>query len=233
MEAFPLPSVLVIQPGIPEALKGRSLAARELTVEACGSVDEAQSRGTQSAFDLLVFVSMSVDEQQAAAIRLQEQRRWRLVPVLYVADERAPGLAVPGTFRPEVDGLVRGPLGAPSVERAMSRLAREGAGSAEPVVAGAVELDPIRGRLRFPHAEVQLTDREATIVGLLLGQANRTVTATEILQRGWGSPADAHHLQILRRHVSNIRRKLEATAARGAVRTVRGTGYRFDVRKAS
>ena len=44
--------------------------------------------------------------------------------------------------------------------------------------------------------------------------------------------ADARYLQILRRHVSNIRRKLQRTAAARSVRTVRGSGYRFDVKLA-
>lgn len=59
------------------------------------------------------------------------------------------------------------------------------------------------------------------------------MTAQEIIERGWGTEADARYLQILRRHVSNIRRKLHATEAARSVRTIRGSGYRFDIKLAS
>jgi DNA-binding response OmpR family regulator len=70
-------------------------------------------------------------------------------------------------------------------------------------------------------------------MAILLSHPNRTVTASKIIERSWGVSADERHLQILRRHISNIRRKLDATPAARDVRTIRGQGYRFDVRQAS
>lgn len=115
----------------------------------------------------------------------------------------------------------------------MVELAREGIGDAELVIAGPYELDPLRGKLRLAELEVSLTEREAEILAILLGQPNRTVSAAEIIERGWGTEADSRYLQILRRHVSNIRRKLQRTTAARSVRTVRGAGYRFEVKMAS
>jgi DNA-binding response OmpR family regulator len=100
------------------------------------------------------------------------------------------------------------------------------------VVAGPFELDPVHGRLSMLESNVTLTSREAEIVAILLSQPNRTVSAVEIIERGWGTSADERHLQILRRHVSNIRQKLETELKTQAVRTIRGTGYRFDLRDA-
>ena len=118
------------------------------------------------------------------------------------------------------------------MQKRIVELARDGIGSAELVVAGPFELDPLRGKLRLADLEVTLTEREAEILAILLAQPNRTVSSTEIIERGWGTEADARYLQILRRHVSNIRRKLQRTAAARSVRTVRGSGYRFDVKLA-
>jgi DNA-binding response OmpR family regulator len=131
-----------------------------------------------------------------------------------------------------MDGILQGDLASPAAERRIRDLAREGVASADIVVAGPYELDPVRGRLRFPDMEVPLTDREAEILAILLARPNRTVTAQEIIERGWGAGADERYLQILRRHVSNIRRKLHRTSAARSVRTIRGSGYRFDVRLA-
>ncbi|MBK6319029.1 MAG: winged helix-turn-helix domain-containing protein [Dehalococcoidia bacterium] len=227
-----MPTVLAIVSGAPRALEGRSLMGDQLTVEIAAEAGPWIARAGEDVFDLLVLCGMSVDDQQAIVNGFHANRRWRLVPVLYVANDDSPGLAIPGTFRPEIDGIARGRLETPQVQKRIVELARDGIGSAELVVAGPFELDPLRGKLRLADLEVTLTEREAEILAILLAQPNRTVSSTEIIERGWGTEADARYLQILRRHVSNIRRKLQRTAAARSVRTVRGSGYRFDVKLA-
>ncbi|WP_343391619.1 winged helix-turn-helix domain-containing protein [Candidatus Amarobacter glycogenicus] len=224
--------MLAIVSGAPRALEGRSLMGDHLTAEIAAEAGPWIARAGEDVFDLLVLCGMSVDDQQAIVNGFHANRRWRLVPVLYVANDDSPGLAIPGTFRPEIDGIARGRLETPQVQKRIVELARDGIGSAELVVAGPFELDPLRGKLRLADLEVTLTEREAEILAILLAQPNRTVSSTEIIERGWGTEADARYLQILRRHVSNIRRKLQRTAAARSVRTVRGSGYRFDVKLA-
>jgi DNA-binding response OmpR family regulator len=213
-------------------LNGRSLLGERVTIEVAADAAGWLARAADQVFDLLVLCGLSVDEQQTVVSAFHAHRRWRLVPVLYVSDESVRGLAIPGTFRPELDGLARGTLTSAAVQRRIVELAREGIGNADMVVAGPYELDPVRGKLRLNDLEVTLTEREAEILAILLGQPNRTVLAAEIIERGWGTEADPRYLQILRRHVSNIRRKLQRTAAARSVRTVRGSGYRFDVKLA-
>lgn len=228
-----MPNVLAIAPGTPPAVEGRTLLADRLTIELSASPARALREAATTVYDLLVLIGMSVDEQQGVVSQFQQHRRWRLVPVLYVLDQSTPGLAIPGSYRPEIDSVIRGTLDSAPVQRRIRALAREGLAEADLVVAGPYELDPVRGRLRHAGGEIVLTDREAEILSILLGQPNRTVTAQEIIERGWGTEADARYLQILRRHVSNIRRKLHATEAARSVRTVRGSGYRFDIKLAS
>lgn len=227
-----MPTVLAIDPATPRSLSGRSLLGQSLTIDRVSDPAVALSRAADDSYDLLVILGLDVDEQQAIVAGFHAIRRWRLVPVLYVNDPSSGGLAIPGTFRPEIDGLVRGTLESAQVQKRIVELARDGIGDAEMVVAGPYELDPVRGKLRLAELEVTLTDREAEILAILLSHPNRTVPAAEIIERGWGTDADARYLQILRRHVSNIRRKLERTAAARSVRTVRGSGYRFDVKLA-
>lgn len=227
-----MPNVLVIAPDTPRALVGRSLLGEGLQAEVTASADVALAHAAEQTFDLLVLCGMSVDQQQQTVTAFHQHRRWRLVPVLYVSSFEAKGLAIPGTFRPEIDGLVKGALESTTVQRRIVELAGDGIGAADLVVAGPFELDPVRGKLRLSDMEVTLTEREAEILAILLSHPNRTVTASEIIERGWGAEADPRYLQILRRHVSNIRRKLERTEAARSVRTVRGNGYRFDVKLA-
>lgn len=230
---FHVPTVLAIAPDIPRALNGRSLMGERLTIEIAADAVPWLLKAGEQVFDLLVLTGLTVDEQQALVSGFHAHRRWRLVPVLYVVGDDAPGLAIPGSFRPEMDGLARGTLESPVVQKRIVELAREGIGDADLVVAGPYELDPLRGKLRLAGLEIAMTEREVEILAILLGQPNRTVSAAEIIERGWGTEADPRYLQILRRHVSNIRRKLQRTAAARSVRTVRGAGYRFDVKLAS
>ncbi|GIW13414.1 MAG: hypothetical protein KatS3mg062_0853 [Tepidiforma sp.] len=225
-----MPRVLIIDGTLPAALEGRSLPGDGPETVLASSAEGPLSRAGQEVYDLLVLCGMPAEEQAAVAAALHEHRRWRLVPVLYVSDPAAPGLTIPATFRPEMDGIVRGTRTAPAVERRIREMAREGVAGAEAVTAGPFELDPVRLRLYAPGGEVVLTEREAEVLAFLIGRANRTVPAGDIIERGWGLEVDERSLQILRRHVSNIRRKLAEKGQRRAVRTVRGTGYRFEVR---
>ena len=227
-----MPNVLAVVPGIPLALCGRSILGERFVMDICDAGNDLTVSTQANSYDLLAIVTGDVDEQQFIASSFQQVRRWRLVPVLYVTDEGRKGFSVPGTFRPEMDGLARGTLRSPAVERRIKEMARDGVASAELVVAGGYELDQQRGRLRFRETEVVLTEREAEIVSILMAHSDRTVAASEIIERGWGASPDDRYLQILRRHVSNIRRKLSPTAASRAVATVRGDGYRFDTRGA-
>src|SRR5215213_3361055 len=91
---IPLPSVLAIDPGTPRALLGRSLLGENLTVEIAATAVPWLLRASEDMFDLLVLSGMSVDEQQEIVVSFHATRRWRLVPVLYVAEPHAPGLAI-------------------------------------------------------------------------------------------------------------------------------------------
>ncbi|MBI2765846.1 MAG: winged helix-turn-helix transcriptional regulator [Chloroflexi bacterium] len=219
-------TVLAIVPGPLVAMPPANLAG--LSIDIC--TDPLRLlRLPGPAYDLLVLAGISVDQQQAVAARFHADRRWRVVPILYVLEARAPGFAVPGGYRPEIDGLARGSLHSPEVHRRMREMAREGTGGTELVIAGALELDPTRGLLHAAGVEVSLTGRECEVLAILLAGAGRTVTAGEIIERAWGAGADERYLQILRRHVSNIRTKLGGTVAASSLLTVRGTGYRLQL----
>lgn len=219
-----VPSVLALVPGTPPSVEGRTLSIPGLDVEVRRSL--APGQATPLA-DLVVLAGMTVDEQQRIASELHTERRWRLVPILYAIPAAVPGMPVPATFRPEIDGLVKGDLHSRQVEHKIRVLARDGVAGNAPVTAGVLELDPVRRKLRAGEAVVALTEREADLLAVLIARAGRTVSSTELIELGWGAPADARGLQNLRRHVSNLRRKLSRHVGPRALQTVRGAGYRL------
>ena len=224
-----MPTVLAIVSSTPHALEGRSLLAPTLIVERYASPAMSLLDAPNLLYDLLVLAGYPMDEQQAIAEAFREHRRWRVVPVLYVVDVAANGFVIPGAYRPELDGIVRGNFGDAAVDTRIRSMAREGIAQSSLLVAGPFELDTTRRRLSTGDTEVLLTDRETEIMGILLEKANRTVLASEIIERSWGGQSDERYMQILRRHVSNIRRKIDGVFIYPAdIRTVRGRGYRFE-----
>lgn len=224
-----MPTVLAIVAGLPPSLDGRPVTCDRLTIDLYADAARPLATSGAGGYDLLVLAGMGVEEQQALAAAFQRLRCWRAVPVLYVHDPDIPGFAIPGSYRPELDGIVRGSFESPAVHARLREMAKDGASQIEVVTAGPYELDPRRGRLRATGADIRLTEREAEILSMLLCRPNQIVSAAEILERGWCAPADSRHLQILRRHMSNIRRKLGAAGAGGDVRTIRGAGYQFEL----
>lgn len=224
-----MPTVLAIVTPTPRALEGRSMLAPALFVERYASPAMSLLEAPNLLYDLLVLAGYPMDEQQAIADAFREHRRWRVVPVLYVVDSAANGFVIPGGYRPELDGIVRGHFGDSTVDARIRAMARDGIAQSNLVVAGPFELDTTRRRLTTGDAEVTLTDREAEIMAILLEKPNRTVLASEIIERSWGTKSNDRYMQILRRHVSNIRRKIEDVFVFPAdIRTVRGKGYRFE-----
>lgn len=227
-----MPGVLAVVSGTPPSLEGRSLAGAGLTIERFAEPESALARSASHTSDLLVIAGFAADQQAEIAAAFHANRRWRVVPVLYVIPGSNPGFIVPANYRPELDGIARGEFGTPSIEARIRLMAREGTSDGQLVVAGPLELDALHGRVSAEGMAIDLTVRETEILGLLLEHVNQTVPASQIIERGWGALADEQHLQILRRHVSNLRRKLGSRIKTGELRTVRGQGYRFDLRSA-
>lgn len=225
-----MPSVLAIVPG---TMLPRRVSLKNATIDVHTMVSRALQDADRRTYDLLVLGPMPADRQSATVRQLQVRRRWRSIPVLYLAAHEALGIVIPEAYRPEIDSVARGTLESADVQRKILELLRGAAGGANPVMVGPYELDPGRRRLRFHDGEVSLTPREAELLAVLMSRPNETVPAGQLLKEGWSVEFDPQTVQTLRRHVSNLRQKLDRAAVGTLVRTVRGQGYRFVARRTS
>jgi two-component system KDP operon response regulator KdpE len=83
-------------------------------------------------------------------------------------------------------------------------------------------------KVRLREAEVQLTPTEFSLLKAFVVHANKLLTHGQLVREVWGGAhyEDSHHL--LRVNISNLRRKLEADAARPRyIITEPGVGYRL------
>ena len=97
------------------------------------------------------------------------------------------------------------------------------------IAVGRLEIDTSKRRAYIDGQPVRLTGREYKLLSLLIGQAGRSVSRSEILQKIWGySPQRQGDLRVVDVHVSRLRGKIEADPKNPElIITERGTGYLF------
>ena len=100
--------------------------------------------------------------------------------------------------------------------------ASEAAGS-EPLVAGALELDPSRRTVRFRGEDVHLTPTEFDLLRALWEADGAVLNRLELLDRVWGY-RDGSGARTVDSHIRSVRRK----TGDQVIRTVHGVGYSFE-----
>jgi DNA-binding winged helix-turn-helix (wHTH) protein len=108
-----------------------------------------------------------------------------------------------------------------------SALAGRSADTPAPDVVQGVVIDLSRKRVLLDEDTAPLTYKEFELLQYLVLREGRTVARAEIISSLWPDPdADAPNERTIDVHVRRLRSKLGAY--QDIVRTVRGTGYRFD-----
>jgi two-component system response regulator RegX3 len=97
------------------------------------------------------------------------------------------------------------------------------------LTAGAVRMDVERHIVTVEDRQVQLPLKEFELLRMLLLNAGRVMTRTQLIDRVWGSDyvGDTKTLDV---HVKRLRSKIEKDPANPAMlTTVRGLGYKFEL----
>ena len=94
-------------------------------------------------------------------------------------------------------------------------------------VSGNLSVDLCNHEVRVGDQEVRLTPTESSLLRVLVLNAGRVLTHSQLLRQVWGEPyTEEHHL--LRINVSNLRRKIEPDPVRPIyIVTELGVGYRL------
>ena len=100
----------------------------------------------------------------------------------------------------------------------------EATDSAEMLVFGGIELDPVRHRVFVDKAECKLTATEFRLLETFLSRRGRVQTRDTLLKDVWGAEINVTP-RTVDTHVKRLREKLEGCG--GYIETVRGVGYRF------
>lgn len=106
-------------------------------------------------------------------------------------------------------------------------LLRRSSGRREGILhVGDLTLDPATGRVQRGQHDVRLMPKEFTLLELLMRNAGRIVTHSQILLGLWSSDSD-HSAAALRTHVKGLRKAIGDTGTPQLIETVHGRGYRM------
>jgi two-component system KDP operon response regulator KdpE len=157
-------------------------------------------------------------------------RSWSPIPII-VLSARAREQAKIEALDAGADDYVTKPFGIGELlartRVALRHSARSGAGGANVVRFGNVEVDLERRRITREGREVHLTPIEFRLLACLAQHLGMVVTHRQLLREVWG-PSHVEHTHYLRIYMKQLREKLEDDPVRPRfLLTESGVGYRF------
>ncbi len=225
--------ILVVddEPQIRRAL-ALNLGARGHTVIGAGT-GEAAMQATATEHPDLVLLDLGLPGVNGLGV-IHALRGWTSVPIIVLTardDERSKVEALDAG----ADDYVTKPFGMAElmarINAALRRAGDTNVGQQAEVMVPGLRLD-LAGHRAFVgeryEDEAHLTGTEWQIVGFLATNIGRLVTHAQLVAAVWG-PGYAPNPNLLRVHMTNIRRKLEADHANPVhFVTDAGVGYRFE-----
>jgi two-component system response regulator MprA len=197
----------------------RTLEAEGYAVEAAADGGAALAAVERAVPDLVVLdVAMPGVDGLSVCRRLRS--KGLATPILLLTARDALADRVAGLDAGADDYLVK-PFEPEELLARIRALLRRGRDPVEVLAYGDLVLD-VRSRAgRRGDRELNLSEREADLLELLLRNQRQVVSRRVALERVWGSPSAAS-LNVVDRYVSYLRRKLGDPPL---IETVRGTGF--------
>jgi len=92
---------------------------------------------------------------------------------------------------------------------------------------GYLDIDLLERRVEKAGKQLDLTEKEFALLGILLRYASRTVSNEILFEKVWGYP-DTYDANYVRIYMSSLRKKLEPDPKNPVyIKTKRGVGYKF------
>ncbi|WP_354700385.1 KDP operon transcriptional regulatory protein KdpE [Paraconexibacter sp. AEG42_29] len=155
-------------------------------------------------------------------------REWSAMPIIVLSAVDEEDMKV-GALQSGADDYVTKPFSPRElVARLQAALRRTGAVPDEPLIeAGGLTIDLAARVVRRGGTDVHLTPIEFDLLRQLARNRGRLLTHRSLLVEVWG-PGYADDTAVLRTHIANLRRKIEAgDGPPRIIRTDPGVGYRF------
>ena len=170
-------------------------------------------------FDLVVL-DLGLPRLSGMEVLKRARDRGQSLPILILTARDATGDKVSGLDAGADDYLVK-PIDLDELSARIRALTRRSAGRAAPLlVHGDLTVDPAAHRVTLAEQAIELSSREFSLLQLLLENAGRVLTRSQLEQSlyGWRDEPDSNALEV---HIHHLRKKLGSEL----IRTLRGVGY--------
>ena len=177
-------------------------------------------RALQSETFDLVVLDLGLPRLSGMEVLSRARSRRQTLPVLILTARDATGDKVSGLDAGADDYLVK-PVDLDELAARIRALTRRSAGRAAPLLTrGDLALDPAAHSVTLAGAPVELSSREFSLLQMLLENAGRVLSRSQLEQSvyGWRDEPDSNALEV---HIHHLRKKLGSEL----IRTLRGVGY--------
>ena len=226
-----MPSILVVEdePAIMELLR---VNLADAGYDISGVADaEAAEREIAKAMPSLVLLDWMLPGKSGLAFakELRNGTRTRLLPIIMVTARTDEADKVAG-LEAWVDDYVTKPFSPRELKaRIKAVLRRRSPETAqEPLVAGALTLDPATHRVTADGISVPLGPTEFRLLRFLLARPERVHSRAQLLDQVWGNDSYIEE-RTVDVHIRRLRQALEPVGQDALIETVRGSGYRLAV----
>lgn len=204
-----------------------ALSARDRTIDVVHDGSAGEELLGLYAYDLLIL-DVLLPNRSGFDICRHARAMGQEVPVLFLTALDSLADKVQG-FDAGADDFLAKPFELEELKLRARALLRRSAMRREGVLqVGDLTLDPGTGRVQRGDQEIRLMPKEFALLELLMRNAGRIVTHSQILLGLWSTDAE-QSAGALRTHIKGIRRAIGDTGARPLIETVHGRGYRMSL----
>jgi DNA-binding response OmpR family regulator len=206
-------------------ITSQSLRQVGYSVDVCTNGREALERITHQEYDLITLDwNMPHVEGPDVAQKLREQNI--ATPILMITGRTEPENKVKGLDKGADDYLTK-PYDVTELQARVRALLRRPVQSQDLVLQVAdLVLEPSQQRATRSDLEIELTQKEYSLLEYLVRHKNTTLSREQLLQHVWGVHSESASNR-LDASVKNLRKKIDVAGLPRLIETVRGRGYKI------
>jgi two-component system OmpR family response regulator len=202
------------------------LVAEGFEVELVGDGAAGLERGQDSSFDAIVLDILLPKKNGFEVCR--ELRSFGVSTPILMLTAKNGELDEAESLDTGADDFLRKPFSFVVLIARLNALLRRNQRSRKAVLeAGDLTLDPGSYRVRRGDVNIELTQREFSLLSAMMDLVGETVPKEELLTQVWGDGFDGDP-NIVEVYVGYLRKKIDQPFDRHSIQTVRGVGYRLD-----
>ncbi len=202
-----------------------------LAVDHAASGLTGEALALQDHYDLIILDLMLPGKSGMEVLRSLRQKR-RATPVLILTAQEGKSSTIE-LLNAGADDYLSKPFDLGELIARVKALIRRGKGVADPILrVGDIEINSLQQTAHRGSHLLDLSPTEYRILEYLMHRPRAVISKRELSEHLYDYDWE-HHSNVIEVHISNLRRKLEATGAEPLIETLRQRGYRLYVQRES